>query len=265
MLRSLNKITGYTIIDAAHEPVGQANDFYFDNKTWTVRYLVVDTGVWLPGRKVLIAPTALGQPDWGGGVSFPINLTKEEIENSPPVDTDKPVSRQVEMDVVSYHDWPAYWEDVSFMEAGMVGMNPAGYLSRMNQASSEEQAQVAELEELARTETVTEPYLRSVNEVIGYYIQARDGDIGHVEDFIVETETWAVQYMIIDTGNWLPGKKVLIAPHWVQAIDWNETKVFIDLTQHTIEKSPEYDPSEPVNRDYENRLFDYYGRPKYWT
>jgi hypothetical protein len=109
-----------------------------------------------------------------------------------------------------------------------------------------------------------EHHLRSTREVIGYHIQARDGEIGHVEDFIADDQTWAIQYMVVDTRNWLPGRKVLIAPAWIEKVDWLERLVHVDLLRETIQNSPEFDPSAPVNRAYEVRLYDYYGRPKYW-
>jgi hypothetical protein len=106
--------------------------------------------------------------------------------------------------------------------------------------------------------------LRSVAEVNGYYIQATDGDLGHVEDFVIETETWTIRYLVIDTRKWWSGKKVLVSPLWVERIDWPQSKVFIGMSREMIKNSPEFDPSAPVNRAYEERLFDYYGRPKYW-
>jgi hypothetical protein len=128
MLRSLTEIDGYTILDLSNEKVGYVNDFYFDDAAWVIRYLVVDTGVWLPGRQVLISPVALEQPDWGSGVSLPVRLTKQQIEASPPIATDKPVSRQKEVKLADYYRWPAYWNAVTFFDAHAVGMDPEAYL-----------------------------------------------------------------------------------------------------------------------------------------
>jgi hypothetical protein len=110
-----------------------------------------------------------------------------------------------------------------------------------------------------------DPHLRSTQEVLGYYIHASDGDLGHVEDFIVDDDNWTIRYMVVDTRNWLPGKKVLVAPEWITEVSWGESKVYVDLTQDAIKDSPEYDPTETVNRLYEERLYDFYGRPKYWS
>lgn len=262
MLRSIDSINGYTITDRNGEAVGQVYDFYFDDHTWTIRYLVVDTGVWLPGRKVLISPQALGEPEWGGGVSLPVNLTKEEIENSPPVDVDRPVSRQSEAALSGHYGWPAYWNDVTFFDANAVGMPAETYVRSRQDAAEAEAARPVTAE--PQRELVTDPDLRSIEEVTNYYIQASDGDIGHVDDFVIDTANWTIQYMIIDTRNWWPGKRVLIAPTWIANISWEESKVYVDLTRETIKNAPEYDPATPVNREYESRLYDYYGRPYYW-
>jgi sporulation protein YlmC with PRC-barrel domain len=265
MLRSLKEIDGYTILDVSNEVVGSVNDFYFDDVTWMIRYLVVDTGVWLPGRKVLISPVALGQPDWGGGVSLPVRLTKEQIEDSPSLDTNKPVSRQEETALVDYYQWPPYWHNVTFFDAMAVGMDPETYVRSTRPVSQAEAVpEEAVVEKTLAGEQTGDPSLRSVAEVSGYYIQATDGDIGHVEDFIVDTEAWAIRYLVIDTKNWWPGKKVLVSPLWVEQVNWEESKVHLDMNRDMIKNSPEFDPSAPVNRAYEDRLFDYYGWPKYW-
>jgi hypothetical protein len=109
-----------------------------------------------------------------------------------------------------------------------------------------------------------DPHLQSTREVIDYYIEARDGDIGHVEDFIIDDEAWAIRYLVVNTRNWWPGKKVLVAPQWISEIRWGDAQVHVDMTREHIKDSPEFDPAAPVNRAYEERLFDYYGRPKYW-
>ncbi len=234
MLRSLKEVLGYTIM-ATNDTLGSVSDFYFDDKLWTIRYLVIDTGTWLPGRQVLVSPHALSQPDWETRL-FPVLLTREQIENSPSIEMDKPVSRQDEIALQEYYEWPTYWPTEEAPAAKAVTIQKEG-----------------------------DPHLRSTAEVVGYNIQARDGEIGHLEDFIVEDDNWIVQYMVVDTRNWLPGKKVIVAPDWTTAIDAEGSNVYVDLTKETIENSPPYDPSVPVNREYEERLYDYYGRPRYWT
>jgi hypothetical protein len=254
MLRSALQLRGYRI-DVKDGEIGKAHDVFFDDAQWVVRYLVVDTGTWLPGRRVLISPVSLGRPDWMHHV-FPVELTKEELENSPSVDADKPVSRQLEADVVGYFGWPAYWLPAAYA-AGSIGSGspPPPVAPQPEQGSAEEPAEVPDFD----------PHLRSVREVAGYHIGAADGEIGHVEDFVIDDEAWTIRYIVVDTRNWLPGRKVILAPEWFTRFDWRESKAYTDLSKTTIKDAPTYDPSQPVNRDYEGKLYDYYGRPGYWA
>lgn len=233
MLQSINNIIGYTIA-AKNGNIGVAQDFLFDDDRWRVRYLVVDTGDWLPGRKVLIPPEYLGRPLYEGKM-FPIQLSKEGIEASPPLETDKPVSKQYEAELRKH-----------YTTSGFGGGVPAVYDSTDETKEGDS-------------------HLRSAREVVGYHIGALDGDIGHVEDFIVATDAWVLRYLVGDTRNWLPGRKVLVSVRWIDSIDWAHNRMAIDLTRDRIEGSPEYDPSTPINREYEERLYDFYGRPAYWT
>ena len=248
MLRELNEITG-NVLEAEDGEIGRCKDFLFDDELWTIRYMVADTGKWLPGRKVLISPISLGEPDWNSRL-FPLKLTKEQIENSPSLDSDAPVSRQFESKWFGYYGYPYYWGG-----AGVWGMEPyPGPLFSRKRENAEMGPDAAE----------GDPCLRSAIEVSGYHIRATDDEIGHVQDFILDDETWTIRYMVVDTRNWLPGRKVLVAPVWINSVDWAENRVNIDLATEVVKNSPEYDPSAPVNHEYEVRLYDFYGRPKYW-
>jgi len=176
-------------------------------------------------------------------------LSRQQIENSPGIDADKTVSRQHETELHRYYGWPAYWAVYP----------PPGEAAQIPNVPTVEPGEGEE-----DKESEGDPHLRSVREVTGYHIQATDGEIGHVEDFVFDDESWSIRYTVVDTRNWLPGRKVLVAPAWVKSIRWDERKVHVDMSRGSIEKGPEYDPSEPVNREYEARLYDYYGRPKYW-
>jgi hypothetical protein len=253
MLRSIKELKNYTL-QAKDGEIGQVVDVYFDDDQWTVRYLVVDTGKWLPGRRVLINRLVLGQPDWKSH-AFPVDLTKNQVKNSPDIDLAQPVSRQAEMDLAQHYQWPLYWS----IPGGVMyytGIPPAEEILK----PEDSQEATAATDE----QTIDDPHLRSLAEVLGYYIQAQDGEIGHVEDFIVDDEVWVIRYLVTDTKNWWPGKKVLVSPHWIEAFDWQKKHVEINLHRETIKNSPEYDPAMPVNREYEIQLYDYYGRPKYW-
>lgn len=247
MLLSIRHLSSFTI-EAEDGNIGQVYSFLFDDRTWAIRYLVVDTGKWLPGRKVLIVPSAFGRPV-GWLRVFPVELTREKIRQSPDIDTDRPVSRQQEAELHSYYNWASYWggtawePTVSPYAAERSAEDLAGRTSEQEQASE---------------------HLRSTREVIDYRIHAEDGYIGHVDDFIVNVEDWVIRYLVADTGKWLPGRKVLLPPEWVKEISWGAAEIFVDVSRKTVADSPEFDPTAPVNREYEVQLYDYYGRPAYW-
>ena len=247
MLRSISEIINY-FIEAEDGDVGRCKDFLFDDEFWAIRYMVLDTGRWLPGRKVLISPISLGKAEWLKR-RFSVKLNREQIENSPPIEEHEPVSRQYERKYFSYFDWPYYWSG-----GDIWGMTP--YPPPIAVAQPERGEDMEKDPEKS--------HLRSIKEVKGYHIHAEDGEIGHVDDYIVDDETWSIRYMVVDTRNWLPGKKVLVSPQWIKSIEWAENMVSVHLSIKEIKESPEYDPTEPVNREYEALLYDFYGRPVYW-
>ena len=264
VLRLMDELRGYTL-GALDGDIGSVSDFFFDDEHWVVRYLVVDTGGWLSGRRVLISPIALGEADWQAE-RLSVALTREQIERSPGIDTHKPVSRRHEAEYAGYYGWPYYWGG-----GGLWG--PYAYPYQMTMAVPPPAAAVqpGQGDDAAEAEEPEDPedaHLRSASEVAGftgYRIRALDDEIGHVADFILDDETWAVRYLVVDTGTWLPGKKVLIAPQWIARVSWEQAQVDVDLPRAAIERSPEFDPSMPVNRQYEARLYDFYGRPVYWA
>ena len=209
MLRSMKDLKDYAI-HATDGIIGQVKDFYFDDKAWVIRYLVVDTGSWLSSRKVLISPIAIGQPDWANKV-LPVSITKEQVKNSPDIDTDKPVSRQHETRYLGYYGYPFYWGGVGLWGGGSL---PGHDDDRVRWLHSTPTRSVRERGGLragrsgaARDDDL---HLRSCKAVMGYHIEATDGDIGHVQGLLVDEETWAIRYMVVDTSNWWLGHKVLI-------------------------------------------------------
>jgi sporulation protein YlmC with PRC-barrel domain len=118
--------------------------------------------------------------------------------------------------------------------------------------------------ESTQGEKAWDPHLRSTHDVSGYHIQATDGEIGHVEDFIIDDETWAIRYLIVDTRNWWPGKRILVSPQWIERVSWNESKVFVNLSREAIKASPEYSIESVPTRDYEAGLHLHYDRLGYW-
>jgi uncharacterized protein YrrD len=226
--------------------IGKVKEFYFDDKHWTIRYLVADTGGWLTGRQVLISPYALVaviKEDH----SIAIKLTKQQIQDSPSLDSDQPVSRQFEEAYYGYYGWPMYWG----------GPFAWGYYPKI----------VLGVEKGKAVNPIGkpwDPHLRSTHDVSGHHVQASDGEIGHVEDFIIDDETWAIRYLVINTQNWWAGKNVLISPQWIERVSWQESKVFVNLTRETIKQSPEYTELSLLTREYEDGLHRHYDRKGYW-
>ncbi|MBN2446986.1 MAG: PRC-barrel domain containing protein [Phycisphaerae bacterium] len=241
MLRSLENLLKLRVA-AMDVEMGRAADFLFDDWEWNIRYLVVDVGDWPVGRRVLISPVSIARADWGGP-TLHLNLSKEQLVESPGIDADAPISRQREKELASHYVWPMYWESTTPATA-----QPGAHGPKTGASAVE-----------------GDPRFRSANEVFGYGLRASDGDIGHVADFLLNDEDWRILYMVVDTRNWLPGRHVLIAPMWIQNVRWDERMVHVGLSRREVEGSPEYDPVTPVNRDYETELYNYYGRPKYWS
>ena len=254
MLRNIKDLRGYAI-HATDGVIGEVDDFYFDDEDWAVRYLIVDTGGWLSGRKVLISPLAIGHPDWLGQL-LPVSLTKTQVEKSPEIDTKKPVSRQQEAMYFGYYAYPYYWGG-----AGLWGMG--GYPGSL----AEEDRVEARLrpEWIHPRPTSDDCHLRSCRSVIGQHVHATDGDLGHVEDFLVDEHTWAIRYLIVNTGNWWGGHQVLIAPSWITAASWSDADVSVDLSRRGIKDAPVYDSAAQLDRQQERSIYEHHGRPDYWT
>ena len=245
MLRKAKTLKGYKLAGLDGD-LGKVQEFYFDDLHWTVRYLIAATGNWLTGRQVLISPYAL-LPVNIEEQSIGVNLTKKQIEDSPSLYSDKPVSRQFEEAYYGYFGWPMYWS------------GPYVW------GSSHHPVPDCEKWEKSLKGTISKDYhLRSTQDVGGHHIQATDGEIGHVEDFIIDDKTWAIRYLVIDTQNWWPGKKVLVSPKWIERVSWSESKVFVNLFREAIKRSPEYTDEYVVTRDYEAGLHRHYNRPGYW-
>jgi hypothetical protein len=250
MLRSLKDLERYTV-SATDGDIGHVANFLLDDERWAVRYLVVKTSGFFDGRQVLISPISFRQTAWLTQ-RFHLALTMDKVKKSPSIDTDKPVSRQHESDYSRYYGYPRYW---GWGYSGPWGMGAyPGLLANgsCNDAPATHSDKSGDL------------HLRSAADVRGYGIQGSDEAIGHIEDFIVDDETWEVRYLVIDTSNWWFGKRVLVAPHWANRISWAEKKVYVDMSRQAVKDSPEWTAAAPVNREYEARLYDYYGRPAYW-
>jgi len=248
MLRNFADFKGFTLA-ATDGEIGIVRDIYFDDKTWMVRYLVVRAGSWISGREVLIAPQALREIDEQSGV-IRLDLTKEQVRNSPPIDSDKPVSRQFEQ---TYHDhfgWIPYWLDAGNMPGVMI--TPT-ILPPIEPPVPKEMA--AEHRD---------PHLRGGDELSQYEIHSQDGEIGHADDFVIDDEKWRIRYLVIVTRNWFPGKRVLLAPDWIEEISAEDREIFVTVARSTIKTAPDYDSTVPISRAFEQKLHDHYGHKAYW-
>lgn len=248
----IQNIHGFAV-QATDGDVGKIETLYVDEETWAVRYLVVNVGNWLLTDKVLLSPTSITDVNAEDEI-IAVALTKEQVKNSPDIDTEKPVSRQYEVTLHDYYSWRPYWLDAPTYAGGLTSVRTPTTLTYKPRP---ENPPVTPAED-------ADPYLRSTDELEGYNIHATDGEIGHVEAFLVDTDLWYVRYFVVDTRNWLPGKKVLVAPTWIDHITWADREIMVNLTQEMIESSPEYEGPVVVNRDYEQRLYDHYQWAAYW-
>jgi len=245
MLYTAKTLKGYKL-HSLDGDIGMVKEFYFDDRHWTVRYLVADTGTWLVGRKVLISPYGVNNVIKGEN-ALSVALTKKQIEKSPALGKHKPVSLQFEDDYYGYYDWPTYWSGFSVW-----GRHP--YIERDRN----------KWEKSIPGTKSWDRHLRSTNSLTGYRLQALDGEIGHIEDFVIDDETWAIRYLVVGTKKWWPGKTVLVSPQWIERVTWSESSVDINLSREAIKDSPEYTEKSLLTRDYELGLHRHYNRKGYW-
>ena len=235
MLFSFEDFRGY-VVRASDDDVGSLDDVLFEDTTSVVRYLVVETGSWLFGRRVLLAPAAFGRVEHDAR-TITTGLTTAQVKDSPDVDAERPVSRQKEEALHAHYGWAPYWAGAPAYGGlapywGGVGFTPPP------PADNPVEREVAEMERQQG-----DPHLPSAREVIGYYVAATDGDIGHVEDLLIDDASWMIRHLVIDTRNWLPGRKVLVDPDRLRSVDWAERHIVLAISRREVERSPEFDRS----------------------
>ncbi|MDQ2863962.1 MAG: PRC-barrel domain-containing protein [Bacteroidota bacterium] len=226
MERNIKSLLGYAM-GATDGEIGKVEEFYFDDQSWAIRYLVVKTGSWLFGRSVLISPLALQKPDWSGR-EFPVDLTKEQVSNSPDIDTHKPVARQHELALYEHYSWQPYRAS-GYYSGGQWGVIPAAPLFNERILEDGENA--------AMQKEINDVHLRSTERITGYHIHTTDDEIGHVTDFVIDDETLQILYFVIDTRNWIGGKKVLIPVSDIKEVNWEISKVILDITTDAVRSS----------------------------
>lgn len=242
MLRSI-KLFFEVKLGASDGEIGHVNDFFFDDETWAVRYLVANTGSWMPGRLVLISPHAFGNLYQGGRILL-VNLTRKQIEQSPSLESHKLISRQFEEDYHRHFGWPFYWHGGE--TSGMNGFPKAPGPRRLAKKRSTAKGGESESHEC---------HLRSAKATIGLHIQATDETTGYLADFVMDDENWVIQYIVVDTRHWLSGKRVMISPSMISRISWEESKIYVNLTKLDLLTSPVFDPAAFGIRERDPRLF----------
>ncbi len=215
--------------------IGRIKDALFDDQQWGVRYLVVSTGDWLSGRDVLISPRSLEAPV-AGQTHLNVQLTREQVENSPDVDFEKPIPRRIEQDFYSYYGWTPYWVGfpLELFPSAIVGADPREeiYPDSRPESSMPPAEQILPREEMS--------HLRSAREIEGYHLHATDGDIGHLVDYLIDGDAWQISSIIADTKNWWAGKKVILPVSAFERIDWYNRLARTRLTRAEIKNSPEF-------------------------
>jgi hypothetical protein len=250
MLYNASGLIGYAI-NASDGAIGEVADFLFDDHAWTCRWAVVDTGGWFGGRQVLLPLKSAVSPDVAAR-ALNVEITRDQVKNSPGVDTRLPVSRQNEQSLLDFYGGEPYWPGFpAYPSAAIARPLPDPQPARPP-------------EEIERERMAGDPDLRSTGEVTGYYLEAEDGEIGHIEEFLLDAEAWAIRYVVVDTKNWWPGKKTLILPGALSQIDWAGRSALVSLTREQIRNGPEYDPGKTVDRAYEQHFHDYYQYAPYW-
>lgn len=233
---------------------GHIQDIYFDEEKWTLRYFLLDTGGWLPGKLVLISPLAIDDIDFKNKI-LEVNLSKDQIDKCPNPSEHAPITRQMEENYANYYEYPHYWPGMGIWPA--VGYDLAYYSRFQNHGHTDQETQSL------KNKKIKDQHLRTANELKSYSLVAIDGKFGHLEDFIVDDETWELRYLVIDTINWWPSKVIILSPQWIEKIDWVELEIILGLDKVKIKNSPLY-TEENLDRDYEINLYDYYQEPKYW-
>jgi uncharacterized protein YrrD len=245
MLRMTRQLEDFEL-RARDGRIGHVTDLFFDDRRWTIRYFAVDTGTWLDHREVLVAPAAVHSPEWTDR-ALPVDLTMEQVRRSPPLSANEPITREQEMALIQYYNWPLYWGAPGFTEGMMYAvplLPPPG----------------AEFGKVPQRAPVLDEqhHIRSVGDVRGYHVVANDGEIGHIEDFVIDDASWEIECLTIATRNWWPGRRVLSAPESIYEVGWDDAKVYVDLSREQVRNSPPVAADAPLSSEYVDQLHVHY-------
>jgi uncharacterized protein YrrD len=250
MMWDVARIIGYKVV-ASDGDVGTVKDILFDDASWTMRWLVVGTGNWFFDRQVLLPVSTLGVPD-SDLKHFPVRLTRQQVKDSPDVDTQLPVSRQLEAQIYAHYSWDPYWQGSFYPMGNAMAMPfvadiPAIVVPDADASITDAPAHC------------DDPHLRNVNALMGFSLDATDGAIGHVEDMLVDSVSWRIRYLKIDAITWMPGDAVLISPQSISAIDWPERTVKINVSVQRVQDGPKYNDDLARDATYDQKFLTYYG------
>jgi len=240
MLHNVTELYGYKLA-AFDGEIGHLTDFYFDDKIWVIRYLVVDTGSWLTGRLVLLSPHSFGRWD-AYEKTLQVKLQKKQIQNSPSIESHKPVSHQYETEYYRYYGWPAYWNGSAIWGLG-------GFPVVLPPSKDEMEAH------LEQHHHRNDKHLQSTQAVADYHIQALGETIGHLSGFLVDDRSWEIRNLVVETGHWYSGKEILISPTKVERISYEESKVYVNITKAEIEQASENDLARASIRNLGTNYF----------
>jgi sporulation protein YlmC with PRC-barrel domain len=221
MLQKIKELYGRKLA-ASDGEIGHVKDFYFDDDTWAVRYVVVDTGTWLEGRLVLLSPHAFLHLDKDAKV-LPVHLSRAQIENSPSIASHLTVSRQFEEEYNRYYGWPAYWQ--------------GGQMWGMGSFPAIVPTPVPVATERSSPEKHGDSHLQSTRAITGYHIQAVDGMIGEVSDLLLHAKSWAICDLVVETGHLFAGKEIRITTSKINRISFDDSSVFVSLTLEDIKRT----------------------------
>lgn len=252
MLFRTSSTTGFRV-QATDGSIGFVRDLLFDDATWKIRWLVIDTGQFEPGRQVIIPPQAVGQTVHDQEQIL-VSLTRAQIEGSPGIEADAPVSRQMEQHTSDYYGWDPYWGETAFGSNAIASPVSAPPLFGTDLPLETGPALAPGAE--------GDAHLRSMAAVTGYHIHTEDGEIGHLEDFQADDRSWDIKYLAINTSNWWRGAHVLIVPQAVRGFDWSGRALHVALTRQAVRDSPHWNPDLPIDAAYEAQLFGHYGWQK---
>ncbi|PYZ98764.1 hypothetical protein CR205_09385 [Alteribacter lacisalsi] len=226
--------------------IGSVSDLFFDEHTWTVRYIVMNAGNWLKGEQRFLSPASI-QSYSVEEERLHANITKEQAKESPSPE-DEPMTRKFERQFSKFYGLNPYWMGAGLWGSGAVPRD----LTREDPDS---------LDDLREEETS----ILSVKDLIGYELSTGDESFGKVKDVLIEEDSFKIRYFVVDTNRWLPGgKEVVVSTEWILDVNWSQSLVSVELSKDKIKSAPEYVEDMTLDRDMETSVFKHYGKPKYW-